>query len=113
MLYHRTTAAAARAILTGGFRDGTGTYLTKNVYSGVWLSDIPLGANEGAGGDTLLEVALDLPDAELARFEWVEEGRCFREFLVPAELVNRRGSARALTDEEESALEEAGWAASS
>ena len=47
-LYHRTDVLAARAILRAGFRDGRGTYLTRHVFTGVWLSDRPLDENEGA-----------------------------------------------------------------
>jgi hypothetical protein len=54
--YHRTDAADA--ILAGGFRDAEGTYLTRNVYRGVWLSVYPLDVNQGADGDHLLEVMI-------------------------------------------------------
>ena len=61
IMFHRTTAAAAEAILTGGFRDGSGPYTTAERWSGVWLSDVPLDGNEGAKGDVLLEVTLNVP----------------------------------------------------
>jgi len=98
-LFHRTTANAAQAILSSGFKDGTGKYLAKNEYSGVWLSDVPLTLNEGADGDTLLEVNLDLPKDELQDYEWVEDGKPYREWLIPAELINTRASIR-IKDEE-------------
>jgi len=95
MLYHRTTRAAADAILRDGFIDGTGNYLTANKYSGVWLSDRPLDVNEGAHGDVLLSV--DLAETMVAPYEWIEEGKPFREFLVPADVVNR-GRRAEVTD---------------
>ena len=84
ILYHRTSAA--NAILAGGFRDGQGTYLTHETWRGVWLADRPLDANEGASGDTVLFV--DLPDEVAAKHEW-DQDIGYREFLVPAEIVNR------------------------
>jgi hypothetical protein len=54
ILYHRTNTAAAQSILRHGFRDGRGTYMTAQEWSGVWVSNIPLDWNEGAKGDILL-----------------------------------------------------------
>ena len=65
ILYHRTQAA--EQILSGGFRDGEGTYLTEQVWRGVWLSDQPLDANEGAYGDTVL--CVDIPEEIVAEYE--------------------------------------------
>jgi hypothetical protein len=89
-VYHRTNAADA--ILKQGFRDGRGTYLTQHVWKGVWLSDEPLDSNEGAFGDKLL--VIDIPESELVQWEWVEEGKGYREFLVPASIVNLYGPAK-------------------
>jgi hypothetical protein len=50
--FHRTNRTAAENILRGGFHDASGNYLTEQTHSGVWLSDVPLGDNEGADGDT-------------------------------------------------------------
>ena len=61
--------------------------MTDRLWSGVWLSDRPLDANEGAHGDVLL--AVEIPVDDVLFYEWVEEGKPYREFLVPAELVNR------------------------
>lgn len=97
LLYHSTIPEAAVAILRGGFRDSTGYYLTSQLWTGVWLSDKPLDPNEGAKGDTLIVV--EMPESEVLPYEWVQEpfedwqGKLFtppyREFLIPAELVNR------------------------
>jgi hypothetical protein len=48
IVYHCTDAADE--ILSDGFRDGFGSYLTMNTYTGVWVSDSPLSVNEGATG---------------------------------------------------------------
>ena len=86
IVYHRTYAA--RQILASGFRDGEGTYMTSNVYRGVWVGDGALDVNEGAHGDRVL--AVDIPETVIADFEWVQEPSFgYREWLVPAELLNR------------------------
>lgn len=52
--------------------------------------------NEGANGNALLEVTLDVTEEEMARFEWVEDGKSYREFLVPADRINTEGIIRCL-----------------
>ena len=89
-LYHVTDVAAARGILDTGFRDTRGGYGTIHERAGVWLSDQPLTANDGVLGDVILEVETDLSPDVLAAYEWVEEGKGYREFLVPAAIVNGR-----------------------
>jgi hypothetical protein len=84
ILYHRTSAADA--ILRDGFKDTTGYYLTSTEYNGVWFSDVPLDGNEGADGDMLL--AVEIPEEVIAEYEWIEEGKPYREWLIPADLVN-------------------------
>ena len=101
ILYHRTTDEAATAILSNGFRDATGTYLTVNEYTGVWLSDQPLDANEGAFGDVLLCLVLDLSETDLAQYEWVEEGKGYREWLIPAAVVNEAQVSLKIVDRDE------------
>ncbi len=64
-LLHRTTEEAAKAILRDGFRDAEGTSGTGQMFKGVWLSDVPLDAIEGATGDVLLEVTLEISDKDL------------------------------------------------
>ena len=83
------TTYASKSILAQGFRDGEGHYLTDRRWRGVWLSDRPLDINEGAKGDTTL--ALDIPIHVFVEFEWMEEGKPYRESLIPATIVNRYG----------------------
>ena len=94
-LYHKTFAADS--ILAHGFMDSEGRYMTDTVYRGVWLSDRPLDDNEGADGDTLL--SLEIPDEIVEKYEWIEDGKPYREFLVPAETVNRYGPVRVEKDD--------------
>jgi hypothetical protein len=100
--YHRTTDASATAILSSGFVDGEGSYMLVGLEKplrGVWLSNTVPESHEGASGDAVLSVELDLPADVLRFYEVVEQGRVFREWLMPAELVNR-GRVRRLSDEE-------------
>jgi len=47
---------------------------------------VPLDANEGAYGDSVLYV--DVPEEIVAEYEWVQDIG-YREFLVPAEILNQ------------------------
>jgi hypothetical protein len=98
VFFHRTTAANARTILAKDFKDGMGTHLTNRVWRGVWLSNVPLDSNEGANGDTLLKVTLTPTHADLARYEWIEDGKPYRDWLVPAKLINSRMPLRIIED---------------
>lgn len=84
--FHRTTSEAASAIAASGFHDTEGSYLTLNLYSGVWVSDVPLDDNEGAVGVVLF--AIDLPVSVFEEYEWVEEHKTYREALIPAAILN-------------------------
>jgi len=97
--YHRTDAA--RAILDGGFRDATGSYMFARItLTGVWLADQPLDSNEGAKGNDLLEVTM--PDEmDLSGFEIVGDNAGYREWCVPAALINRHGTVRQVGPAEE------------
>jgi hypothetical protein len=84
-LYHRTFAAAA--IIRDGFRDGEAP---SGVRRGVWVSDEALDEQEGALGNVALVIS-GVPEAAVANFEWChpDQSRSFREFLVPAGVLNR------------------------
>ena len=96
IFYHRTAFAAA--ILKRGFRNRSGYYLTSKRWRGVWLSDGPLDANEGSKGDDVLWVAI--PIDQVRQDQWVEDGKPYREFLVPASLVNRHGPPRLVSPDQ-------------
>jgi len=86
-VFHRTPFGPS--ILDDGFRDGEGTYMTGATHKGVWVSDRPLDFGQGAKGDDLL--TLDIPAEVLEPFEWIEEEKPYREFLIPAKVVNQYG----------------------
>lgn len=97
-VYHVTSFATAEAIDLNGFQNGSGNYLTPNECTGVWISDRPLDENEGI---TLAEACfeLEIDEGELRAFERIEDGKRYREWLVPAELLNRAPRRRLTNDE--------------
>ena len=97
IFFHRTTSEAARNILARGFKDRAGCYLTDCRHSGVWLSDVPLDANEGAESDELLAVVIGIADREADEYEWRELGKPIREWLFPANLLNERATVLRIT----------------
>lgn len=55
---------------------------------GVWLSaEGVLTINEGAKGDDVL--VIEVPEEAVLPYEFIEDGKPYREFLVPASLLNR------------------------
>jgi hypothetical protein len=98
ILFHSTTEDAAASILREGFNDVTGTYMTGLWLTGVWVSNVPLDVNEGAKGNVLLRIALALPAVALSDFEVVEEGKGYREWVIPATLLNEHGSVKRVKD---------------
>jgi len=97
-LYHTTNAA--EVILTSGFRNGVGSYgLATLELRGVFLADCPVDCNEGAIGDQVLAVVLP-DDVDLSDYELVDELKTYREWCVPAELINRHGQLRLLSEDD-------------
>ena len=86
--FHSTSNANAEAILKEGFRDGTGHYLTDQEWTGVWVSTEPFDAYD-ADAKTLFTI--EIPEDVISEFEWVEEGKPIREWLIPATLLNSYG----------------------
>lgn len=97
-LFHTTDAA--EAILSEGFRDGSGGYmLADTILTGVWLADSPLGINEGCKGEDVL--AVDLPDdLPLEYYEVIEDRRGYREWCIPAYLINAHGNVTRAPDDD-------------
>ena len=48
----------------------------------------------------LLRVTLDIPESKLAEWEWVEDGKPYREWRIPAEVINRRGVVSRVEDDQ-------------
>lgn len=89
VLYHQTTIETARTIIGEGFRDSSGFFHNTRTWTGVWFSSSPRGSEEG---EVVLIVRFDLNEQELARWEWTGEGRDCRQWLIPANIVNQRGT---------------------
>src|SRR5690242_21211561 len=89
--HHRTSAASAEAILRGGFKDAEGTWGTTEPRAGVWVTterpwDVGITGLPPGVDPTLLVV--EIPAGLFDQYEWLEEGKPYREALVPAELLN-------------------------
>jgi len=56
------------------------------------LSDRPLHNTEGASGDTVLQI--EIAEEVVAPYEWVKEDKPFREWLVPATVLNKAGQVK-------------------
>ena len=109
IVYHRTHHSAS--ILRDGFRDGYRLRLTEDGepldLHGIFVSaQWPLDENEGADGDVVLE--LDIPETLFAEHEWLEEGKTYREAMIPAADLNRY-PARVLSADEEDELTMKRW----
>jgi hypothetical protein len=86
--YHHT--AAAKSILSGGFRNATGKYGTDRLWTGVFVSDRPIDAADYGplpeGTNLRLDTAKD--EAFFEFWEWPEEDKGYREWLIPAAVLN-------------------------
>jgi hypothetical protein len=90
-LYHCTRSARAQEVLGRGFCGVAGIYMSPKEGHGVWLLDQPLHAPAFGGpaeADTLLRVVLNLSEEDITAYEWVEEGKPYRQWLLPASLVD-------------------------
>ena len=88
-LFHITSNRNAESILREGFCDGTGHYLTDQEHKGVWVSSEPFDGMYLSSDNTLF--AIEVPEDVIIEFEWAEEGKTIREFLVPGSLLNSYG----------------------
>lgn len=95
--YHRTDSAAA--ILADGFRDAEGSYGIAGVeLCGVFISDTPLDENEGASGEELFEIEVPA-EVNLREYELIQPRSPYREWCVPADLLNQLCAIRLLDAE--------------
>ena len=83
-LYHWTLNK--KAVEKNGFVDG-GEYSAHGI-RGVWFADQILGTLDGVGkGSELLTV--EIPEGIIKPFEWKEKGVGYREWCIPASVVNK------------------------
>jgi len=86
--YYMTEAQNAVEIVTAGFRDDTGTYSSGSVHKGVWVSDHLLVLLSGIDLDDVACFEIKVLEEWLIRHECIEQGKGYREFLVPAIELN-------------------------
>ena len=86
------TTPNLKGILRDGFKDTSSFYTGNSLTTGVWFADEPLDCAEGAVDEFVL--TLEIPDEVFSQFEWVVEGKRYREACLPAALVNQLGVPR-------------------
>jgi hypothetical protein len=89
-LYHRTTIANAELILRDGFVDRRDRYTSDFGDQGVWFSDQPKVADECDSEEAVVSIDFGLRAKALSPFEWTEDETAYKEWLIPAELVNSK-----------------------
>ncbi|MFG1931319.1 hypothetical protein ACGFK1_11760 [Mycobacterium sp. NPDC048908] len=103
--YHTTDAADD--IIRDGFRDAAGSYgFANSELTGVWLGDSPMDSNEGATGDQVLRVEFG-DGVDTSDFEVIEEHKPYREWCVPAAIINAHATVTRMSDDE---VDEVRWA---
>jgi hypothetical protein len=85
-LYHVTTTEGAAGIEANGFSDAAGYYRQEADRAGVWIADTPQPVGTGIASPVVFEI--DAPVSALAEYEWSEAGKTFRQWLVPASVLN-------------------------
>jgi hypothetical protein len=124
-LYYRTTTERAEVILRDGFKDGIANYSAGDVPNGVWLSNRPLACVDISYlGDALLRATLNRSEEALDQYEWKSEsirmpgegwvsdgeGKGYREWLIPAQVINADSKIELLDDAAEAAIFDEMWA---
>ena len=91
-LFHIASKANAEAILKDGFRDTMGYHHAGQEWTGVWVSSAPLDWSQRQYlNDANTLFAIEIPEDAISAFEWVEEAKTIREWLIPAALLNSYG----------------------
>ncbi len=85
-LFHATTQENARRILATGFADCSEELHQGRRYSGVWLAEGPLYELEP------VILLVSVPDELVRQYEIPGDHR-YRRWLIPAEIINRHGTA--------------------
>ena len=101
-LFHIANNTNAETILRDGFRDVMGYHHAGQEWTGVWVSSEPLDWSQRQylnEANTLF--AIEIPEDVISEFEWAEEGKLIREWLIPAELLNSYGPPVVANDYDE------------
>jgi hypothetical protein len=91
-LYHVTDRGSAERILSDGFEDAEVLHDDSELLVGVWLADRCLAGEDDVGPrlGPVADVALwiDLPTDAVDPYERTDPRKPYREFCVPADVVN-------------------------
>ena len=97
ILYHYTSWENACSIRERGFLDGVDAHMTR--HEAVWLTDDSDDPFQGAGGTCRIAVHILATEAVLDQFERRDEESDYREWLIPAEVLNNLVGGLDITDE--------------
>lgn len=97
IFYHRTNVNEGRSIVENGFKNSSGYFLGNRIWTGVWLSSVPLDCDPSKD-EALLMVKLEIEPKNLSRWEWTSEGKAYREWLMPASIINRCATVETVED---------------
>jgi hypothetical protein len=86
-IYHVTSAERAAAIQRDGLIDAEDYYGLTRPQRGVWVSDEPLGPNEGVLEQDTFAAEVDAQILE--PYEVIEALKGYREWCVPADVLNQ------------------------
>lgn len=93
-LYHITSDENAILIAKNGFKDNSGSYGVvsskagqSKVSVGVFLSDRIFEQRRRHDSDCVF--VLDIPEKEIEPYEWKEEIKNYREWCIPAKIINK------------------------
>jgi hypothetical protein len=109
-VYHRTNDAAAAKIDSGGFHDAD----NDGYPNGVWVSTYPFEGGfskqrPSTGPIFLIELEGIPRERMFHDFEVIETGKPYREFIIPAALLNTFSRRRLTQDEAEDIRPEDIW----
>jgi hypothetical protein len=91
-LFHIASKSNAETILRDGFRDVMGYHHAGQEWTGVWVSSEPLDWSQRQYlNDAHILFTIEIPEKAISEFEWVEEGKTLREWLIPAAQLNSYG----------------------
>ncbi|WP_066639552.1 hypothetical protein [Desulfolucanica intricata] len=102
-LYFRTTSNAADIILREGFKNCSENINLMEL-AGIWLHDIMLNFNENLSKKVLLAVDLDIADDELTGYVVKDDDIPYAEYLVPVDIINKKGIIQVVRDKAEKEL---------
>lgn len=92
--YHITTNKNAKLIVKNGFKDGVGSYGVvdsktgqSKISKGVFLSNEVFLQRIKDEDDCVF--VINIPVGEIKQYEWIEEIKSYREWCVPAKIINK------------------------